>query len=109
MHINQYISNKKKIQKLILVYIESNDESSVSYQNLIHFFQTEKILGDREKLREYFHFISKICKNHHRHTNFISNIEQILLYLFENIKQSFSNSEIFHLFKSNKIILLFFI
>ena len=66
-------------------------------------------LNDQEKsnkLIEIIKIISQIL-NHHRTTNFFIKIEQILSHFKENIKKTFSNSEIFNLFRHNKRILLF--
>ena len=53
--------------------------------------------------------ISKITENHHRSPNFIRRIEKIFLHFSELIKQSFTNQELFDIFKDNKRILLLLI
>lgn len=51
----------------------------------------------------------KVANNHARSTNFFDKIFKLLDYFMINMKQSFSNNEIFDLFKSNKRILLYLI
>ena len=49
----------------------------------------------------------KISKNYHRYPIFFQKIEQIVNYLVPTIKQSFTNTELFNIFKRNKRFLLF--
>lgn len=53
--------------------------------------------------------ILNIANNHHRSNDFFSKIEKIILIFKNEIKQSYSNLDIFNNFKSNKRILLFLI
>ena len=53
------------------------------------------------------HLLLKLSKNHFRQPTFFSKIEQILTFFTEDIKQTFTNSELFDFFKLNKRILLF--
>ena len=53
--------------------------------------------------------IVKISNNYHRSPNFFDKIFQILNIFKTDIQQTFTNFEIFKLFKSNKRILLFLI
>lgn len=50
--------------------------------------------------------ISKVSNHHHRTPLFFTNIEKILLFIKDKIKQSLSNSEIFTIFLYNKLVLL---
>ena len=51
--------------------------------------------------------IASIANNHHHDSKLFHNIFQILLKYDDQIKQTFSNYEIFSIFKNNKLILLF--
>lgn len=64
-------------------------------------------MEDREKLKKVLQLITKIANNHHRDENLFKNIFNIIQNYTETIKESFSNYEIFDIFKSNKLILLF--
>lgn len=64
-------------------------------------------MEDREKLKKVLQLITKIANNHHRDENLFKNIFNIIQNYTETIIESFSNYEIFDIFKSNKLILLF--
>ena len=51
----------------------------------------------------------KISNNYHRKINFFEKITRILKLFKENIINYFSNSEIFNIFKENRILLLYLI
>ena len=105
--INGYANKIKKIQELILEYIENDDSSETSFQNLINYFDDQKISNNKPEFKTVLHLISKITDNHHRKSDYFSKIEQILKRYQENIKSSFTNFDIFNIFKSNKRVLLF--
>ena len=73
------------------------------------YFEEIKIKEDRYKLKITLHLLSKIVKNHNRPQHFFEKIENLLLFFKDKIKQSYSNFEIFKIFKNNKRILLFLI
>ena len=56
-----------------------------------------------------FHLITKISNNHYRFPYFFEKIQKILLDLKDSIIKNYTNYEIFHIFKSNKRLLLFLI
>ncbi|KAK8839221.1 hypothetical protein M9Y10_032150 [Tritrichomonas musculus] len=103
MDIQQYIKRKKELYNIFLNYIDSNDDYEECYQSLIQYFQPQS----NEELQTFLHMILELSKNHHRDSTFFNKIERILLFYEQEIKQTFSNSEIFNLFKNNKRILLF--
>ena len=48
-----------------------------------------------------------MSNNHYRVTDFFNKIEKILLLFKDDMKKYFSNSDLFHILKSNKRLLLF--
>ena len=97
MEIQQIIDQKKEYYNPLLIFLESNiDDESLIFKDF-----------DEKGFKEILYLISKIAKNHHQNAGFFSKIEKFLLYFEDKIKQTFSNSEIFNFFKSNKKILLF--
>ena len=109
MDIQSYFNQMKMIQSIILNYIESYHNAEENYQNIIQFFNDQKIKTNKYLLKSILHLLLKISNNHYRLPYFFIKIENIIQYLLENIKQTWSNFEIFHIFKSNKRILLFLI
>ena len=104
--IQKYINHKKEIHNLLLNFIENSGVNDTDFQNLIDLINTQNYEENREELEHFLRLISKIAKNHHRDTDFFKKIEKILLHLENVIKQTFSISEIFKIFKSNKLIIL---
>ena len=105
----QHLEINKNIQRKILEFLEHDSDTEENYQNLIQLIEENKIKEDEFKLQELLHLISIISSHHHRGLNFFSKIERILLNFTKEIKQSLSNSEIFHIFHNNKRIILFLI
>ena len=104
--IDEHFEEIKKIQEKLLDFIESDDSDSL-FSNLIQLFNNLCINKDKYKMKEVIHIIAKISKHHHRNINFFHKIEQVLQFFSKQIKEFYSNLEIFNLFKSNKRLLLF--
>lgn len=103
MEIDPFLKRKKTIQDMIHSYITNNEnEIEEKFQNLINFINEDEI-------KTILKIIIKIANNHHRTPDFFPRIEKILQFLKDQIKQSFSISEILDIFKGNKRILLFLI
>ena len=104
MDINNYVIQCKRIQKLFLAFIENSDD--ICYQDLM---KQLKNLNFSKELKAICRLILKIANNHRIENDHFTKIEKILLYFKEEMAQTFSNSEIFAIFKNNKRILLFLI
>lgn len=97
----------EEIQNNILTYIENdNDEDDEYFSNLINDQKYQRFIS---KHKYFLFLLSKIINNHHRTENFFKKIQKIFFCLKGNIKQTFSNYEIFQIFKNNKLILLYLI
>ena len=108
MEIIQYFERKKEFYDIIYSFFnEDNEKSDSEYQNIITFLNTQQIDQDVIEMKAFLQFISKISKNHHATSLFFSKIEHILLHYKESIKQTFSNEEIFDIFKNSRRILRF--
>ncbi|KAK8881421.1 hypothetical protein M9Y10_004157 [Tritrichomonas musculus] len=108
MEIHEYVDQMKEIYDSLLEIIGNDDINDIdsAYQNFYYLIDSRQIKNDSEELGELLKLISKISNNHQRNRNFISKIEKILINFSEQIKQSFSNFEIFQFFRKNKLILL---
>lgn len=107
METRKFINQKKRFYNLLIKFLESVSLDDKDYQKIINFIDNQKIVKNRTNLQELLRLIAKISENHHRHIIFFNKIEHILLYIKFDIKQSFINSEIFHIFKNDKRILCF--
>ena len=103
MNLDEYLEKMKKIQEKLLVYLESNEKN----ETLHNILEDTRFHEDRYELISLLHFVLRISNNHHRDDIFDSKIEEILRFFKEDIKTKIPNSELFHIFKSNKKILLF--
>ena len=108
MNIQEYLKEMKNIQNHLLIFLDEDNDKE-NYEKLIDKLNEIQIHDDQHKLKALFHLITKISNNHHRLPNFFNKIDQILQIFLDDIKNYYSNTEIFHIFKSNKRILLFLI
>ena len=106
MNIQEYIDEQKKYYEAILSFLSNEEELNID-DELHQFLYDQFNSKEKERMRSILKLISKISKNHHRYPTFFNKIEQILDKFSSEIKQTFSNSEIFQIFKSNKRILYF--
>ena len=103
MTFEECLQEMKNIQEKLHDYLEDNENNTT----LEDIFEDNRFHEDQNELIPLLHFVSKIFNNHYRDENFCSKIEEILLFFKEDMKTKLSNSELFHIFKSNKKILLF--
>ena len=107
--IREEIDKKRDICQHLIEFIEKEDANQEDFQSIIDFINLKKIREDKTELSQFIHMISKISKHHLPAPGFKDKIEKILFTLKADIKQTFSNYEIFHFFKSDKPILLYLI
>ena len=110
--MESYINNKKKLYTTILEFVEKSGENSEAeskeyFQLLSDIMKAQHIERDLEEMKQFILIIKSISENHHHDRYFIKRINEILQYYKEQIKQTLSNIEIYHLFENDKMILLF--
>ena len=106
----KYIEEMKKIHEALLLFLEDSgefEEDFYNFRDLKDILMKQKILSKKQKLKSFLLLILNICNNHQRSPVFFSKIERILEFLEQTVKKTFSNDQIFNIFSSNKIILLF--
>ncbi|KAK8843609.1 hypothetical protein M9Y10_024668 [Tritrichomonas musculus] len=110
MEIQNFLAKMKKIESDLLDFIEHDDSNVEDQKGLEQIFGDFKdIFSERNEFKNSLTLLVKIANNHFRQPNFFKKINSLLTKLKDQIKQSYSNSEIFEIFKSNKKILLFLI
>ncbi|KAK8850236.1 hypothetical protein M9Y10_018361 [Tritrichomonas musculus] len=107
MNIEEATEKMKRIQSVLLEFIDNELNSEESYEKFIQVITDQKIIEDRYKLKSVLQLINSISSNHQRNLNFIDKIERILTLFKKDIQNYYFNSEIFELFSDNKRILLF--
>ena len=96
--IQKYIDEWKKIYDYFIKHQIDSDSIDIDIQ---HF---EK---NREEYEHFLRLLISIYSNHSHEKNLFEKIEQIIVQLKESIKQTFSKSDLFHIFKSSKLLILF--
>ena len=99
----------KAIQDSILEYLDNEDNNEQYFDDLRSLLNFQQSQFDIHELKSILCLISNISKYHHRKSFFFDKIKQIILLLKKEIKQAFSNADIFNIFKdSNRVLLLLF-
>lgn len=110
MEFKQYIAQKKRLYASFTTFLEApiNDDIN-EFENLNQIVQAQTIFQDKEETSHFLNLILSFIQNHHRDIDFISKIKKILDFYADEIKQSLSNDDIYDIFKSNKLIILYLI
>lgn len=102
----KYFIQMNEIHNLIIIYFDKMGENESEFQTFISYIQDHKIDSDKQKFKSILYLISKFSMHHHRSKDFFEKIDKILIFYKSTINQNFSNNDIFHIFKSNKRVLL---
>ena len=105
--IQKYINEKKELYTTLMEFLEQEDDSDQSFKNLINLIHQQKLEESREKLEEFLILITNVANNHHREKSLFKKLFQIIQQYESQIKQTYSNFEIYNIFESNKMIVLF--
>ena len=110
MSIQEVCSTMKTIYDFIIEFIEGEEEyDDENFDRLTDFIKNQNIFDNSDDFHEFMVIINKISKYHNRQHNLIQKMERIIINYQDQIKQTFSNNQIFDFFKNNKRILLFLI
>ncbi|KAK8839760.1 hypothetical protein M9Y10_031465 [Tritrichomonas musculus] len=107
MRSKTFVDKMKSIQNFLLEFLEAESDANDKYENFINLISTQEINNKKHEFTALLQLINHIGNNHHRAPNFISKVERVLRQFKQDLKKSFSNSEIFDIFEDNKRILLF--
>ena len=100
MDIQQWLDIRKVLYNDVLEFLDGKEENDI-----ITIFE-KYITKNNDGFEELLHLILKISKYHHRNSNFRAKITEIILFLSKELKERYSNFEIFNFFKHDKQILL---
>ena len=107
MNIEKYFEKMSNIQKTIEEFIVAKDNLEENYEKIKKIFSKEEIFKDRNQVKALLYLLKSICKSHNRQNDMIHKIEQIINQNKSMIKDKLTNSELFDIFKNEKLILLF--
>ncbi|KAK8898266.1 hypothetical protein M9Y10_000544 [Tritrichomonas musculus] len=109
MDIKQYFDEKKELQNNFLTYIDDSDSIEVNFDSLISFIKEHKIHESQDELTHLLGLLISIANNHHRQSDFFTKIKRVISYFAKEIKQNLTSKDIFTIFSSNKLLLLYLI
>ena len=109
MSFHSYLEEKKELQSCLHKFIDHNGIDEEIFQDLIKVINKQQIREIKLALRSLLHLISIISINYHRTPDFFTKIDKILSDLSNEIRDNFTNTEIFQIFKQSKRVLLFLI
>ena len=107
MNYKEYIEQMKNLQINLGKFLEEFDNVEENYIKLKKIILDNKIPENRIKFKTFLFLLRSIAKNHNRRNNLIEKVERIINEYKTNIKHTLSNSELFEIFKNQKLILLF--
>lgn len=103
------IEEMKNFYQLLLTFLDNDEQQEENYQKICQIITGHNFIQNNKELKPFIKLIQKLVRNHHRSSNFFDNIFKILEIFLKDIKQIYSNFEIFQLFKNDKRILLFLV
>lgn len=103
--IEEYVQQKQKLQNHLFTYIDSEDDSGDEYKNLIKMIDEQHIRQNKKELKEFLLLLNSVSNNYHRTPTFSQRFEQLYKVLSDDIKNHFTNEEIYDLFNDNKLSL----
>ena len=109
MNVAKYLDEMKDMQETFLEFLENIESIEENFKKLKIKFENMKIRDNKHDFRLVLHFISSICDNYCRSPSIFDKIERILQLFKADIKNYYTNSEIFSIFKQNTRLLLFLI
>ncbi|KAK8838525.1 response to abiotic stimulus [Tritrichomonas musculus] len=101
--IQLYFDQMKDIEENFLNFIEESNQDLITF---IKYLDERKITESKQKFKSFLYLLVCISNHFHRTENIYIKIDQILNYYKDSIQAHFKNSEIFHIFQSNKRIIL---
>ena len=99
----------KSLQIKLEALIDNDVDVEEHFENLLIFISDDKFFNDANNFKLFLQLISDVVKNHNRSNNFLNRIYKIIFSMKDKIKKTFSNIDLFNIFKNSKIILLFLI
>ena len=99
-----YVNEKKKSYNDLLQFLENPQNKDDDFINL---FNLNKEEGEKEQIENLLQLSKSISDNHKRDDCFLRKLFAIVEHYKDQIKQTLSNIEIFEIFRTNKLFLLF--
>ena len=101
--MEKIIAKAKAIQDDLLRFINEDYD----FHDFIDKIETYQLVKNKYEFKYFLYMILNISNNHYRQKSFFTRIEQIIQFYNSEIAHHFTNFELFHIFQSNKRIILF--
>ena len=109
MEIEEALAIKRDFQSLFLEFLENNDDDCDIFMELTKYIIDSNISKNHQDLQDIFYMISNIVNYHKREHHFFDKIIQVLKFILPDIQSHFNNIDLYNIFKTNKLFLLFLI
>lgn len=107
LEIEKLICEEKELYNSLTSFLQESDDSMNDIQYLNDIINKQNIEDNCEKFEEFLKLLLSIANNHRCQSFLFTKLFQIIEHYEVQIKQIFSNIDIFNIFKSNKRILHF--
>ncbi|KAK8841762.1 hypothetical protein M9Y10_026711 [Tritrichomonas musculus] len=102
-----YFRKMKNIEENLVTFLDSQDNIDGSFNIFNDYLNNQKLSENKYEMKSFLFLIVSLSNYYHRSNNFFSKIELIIQSFREQIQNFFTIFEIFHIFQSNKRLLLF--
>lgn len=109
MEYQAYVIKLKIFYDSLLQYLQNSSFDEDNYDFLIHSINQFILLEHPELFQKFLQLLSVLSVCYHRNKHFIDNIFHLFKKYQSQIKQTFSNTFLFDLFKDYRLIILFLI
>ena len=107
--VAQILEKFKEIQANVLAFLEKNENAEENFQNLKTNLDEQKIYENLYCFTLFLNLLAKISNNYFHETDFYAKLIKIFSLFKKEIKEKFTDSDLFNIFKDNKKVLLFFL
>ena len=105
MEIQELVDYQKKFLSLALQFIENDDNDEEYFRKLVEYFNCQKLSQNLCLLKIFLQLLCRISLHHFRKQGFFEKIVKIINYYQPIIKDNFTSSDIFDIFKDCKLLL----
>ena len=91
IEIENFITKMKDIYSVLIIFIDTRDDTEDEFKKLINIFEKHKIFENKGEVKLIFRLISKIFDNYHRTSEFLDKLEKIIQYLIKDFSSSIPN------------------
>ncbi|KAK8881059.1 hypothetical protein M9Y10_003786 [Tritrichomonas musculus] len=102
--IKNYIEQRAEFQNKILEFLD--EEVEENNFDILKYFDKIKSQDNVFDVKKILFLLRTIIDYHQRGNNFYTRMEKILIYFKEEIKQTFTNADLFNFFSQSKLALL---